>query len=81
MREHKELNIALRSSSLANTGNTNRLQNTSFVFEPTIADRKAKRADTTPLSDVDSELLWTGPLAFGTPPQYFSEDFDTGSSE
>ncbi|KDN47745.1 acid protease [Tilletiaria anomala UBC 951] len=70
---------------LANTGNVNKLQNTSFVHDIVRPRRsKTKRQQgVDSLTDIDGELLWTGPQAFGTPPQYFAggQDFDTGSSD
>ncbi|KAN0066300.1 hypothetical protein ACQY0O_000394 [Thecaphora frezii] len=33
------------------------------------------------LTDQEDELLWTGKIAYGTPAQAFSIDFDTGSSD
>ena len=70
-----------------NEGRPNPLLNASSIGDVVarlVADAPAQRrapTGTVPLKDVEDELLWVGPLSYGTPAQTFQLDFDTGSSD
>jgi cathepsin D len=70
-----------------NEGRANPLLNASSIGDVVariVANAPAQRrapSGTVPLKDVQNELLWVGPLSYGTPAQTFQLDFDTGSSD
>ncbi|PWO01062.1 acid protease [Tilletiopsis washingtonensis] len=70
-----------------NEGRANPLLNASSIGDVVariVANAPAQRrapSGTVPLTDVQNELLWVGPLSYGTPAQTFQLDFDTGSSD
>ncbi|KAF8262632.1 acid protease [Lactarius quietus] len=80
-------NSVMRSSNKLISGQVNFARNT-VSSQPFangtglhLRSRSSLKSAAEPLIDVDSNLLWTGVIEIGDPPQKFSMQFDTGSSD
>ncbi len=76
--------VPIETSTVRSRGTTSEKSRTTATPTGTVVPSSAPSSATVgsvPLTDQEGDLLWTGQLTVGNPPQTFVVDFDTGSSD